>query len=206
MSIPVVNSQKPGPIARGYALGSTYPDMNREVHYRESLYVGYRYYDAVGIEPAYPFGHGLSYTSFLYAGLEASYMAETIDGENPSPHSPYRSTSPIRARRQGARWRRSTLHLSRGLSQHHAPHKNLSLLPKYRLILVKLIPRVSHSIGLRFVIGTHNPIHGKYIPVCTKFAWAHRVGTFACAAIFKLARQHATTLRRGSQLIRQRQK
>lgn len=67
------------------ALGSTYPDMNREVHYRESLYVGYRYYDAVGIEPAYPFGHGLSYTSFLYAGLEASYMAETIDGENPSP-------------------------------------------------------------------------------------------------------------------------
>lgn len=52
------------------ALGSAYPDMEREVQYRESLFVGYRYYDAVAVEPAFPFGFGLSYTSFEYRNLE----------------------------------------------------------------------------------------------------------------------------------------
>lgn len=52
------------------ALGTTYPDMDNEVLYREGPFVGYRYYDAVGAEPAFPFGHGESYTEFAYEGLE----------------------------------------------------------------------------------------------------------------------------------------
>ena len=51
------------------ALGTTYPDMDNEVLYREGPFVGYRYYDAVGVEPAFPFGHGESYTEFAYEGL-----------------------------------------------------------------------------------------------------------------------------------------
>lgn len=51
------------------AFGATYPDMDNEVLYREGPFVGYRYYDAVDVEPAFPFGHGESYTEFAYEGL-----------------------------------------------------------------------------------------------------------------------------------------
>lgn len=52
------------------ALGATYPNMDNEVLYCEGPFVGYRYYDAVDVEPAFPFGHGESYTEFAYEGLE----------------------------------------------------------------------------------------------------------------------------------------
>ena len=42
------------------------------VEYRESLYVGYRYYDTVGQPVLFPFGHGLSYTRFEYRDLVLS--------------------------------------------------------------------------------------------------------------------------------------
>lgn len=58
------------------ALGATYPDMDNEVLYREGPFVGYRYYDAVGVEPAFPFGHGGSYTEFAYERLE---VRERVD-------------------------------------------------------------------------------------------------------------------------------
>ena len=48
------------------------------VEYRESVFVGYRYYDKANKEVAYPFGHGLSYTDFEYTNLtlSASELAE----------------------------------------------------------------------------------------------------------------------------------
>ncbi|WP_212962569.1 beta-glucosidase family protein [Cohnella xylanilytica] len=46
-----------------------FPGEGDRVEYREGLFVGYRYYDAKRIEPLFPFGHGLSYTSFEYGGL-----------------------------------------------------------------------------------------------------------------------------------------
>lgn len=43
----------------------------RNVEYRESIYIGYRYYQKAGIKTAFPFGYGLSYTKFSYANLSA---------------------------------------------------------------------------------------------------------------------------------------
>ena len=58
------------------ALGASYPDMDNEVLYREGPFVGYRYYDAVDVEPAFPFGHGESYTEFAYEGLGVQVRAD----------------------------------------------------------------------------------------------------------------------------------
>lgn len=46
-----------------------FPGEKDKVEYREGLFVGYRYYDKVGTKPMFPFGHGLSYTSFEYSDL-----------------------------------------------------------------------------------------------------------------------------------------
>ncbi|WP_068786264.1 glycoside hydrolase family 3 C-terminal domain-containing protein [Paenibacillus phocaensis] len=47
-----------------------FPGEGDRVEYREGIFVGYRYYDTKEVEPLFPFGHGLSYTSFEYADLK----------------------------------------------------------------------------------------------------------------------------------------
>ena len=48
-----------------------FPSPQRTAEYREGIYVGYRYYQAAGVNVQYPFGHGLSYTDFAYSDLQA---------------------------------------------------------------------------------------------------------------------------------------
>ncbi|GLI26499.1 glycosyl hydrolase [Agromyces rhizosphaerae] len=71
-----------GAVNPGGKLAETYPLAYEDVpssgtfgrteatsEHRESIYVGYRYFDKVGAPVRYPFGHGLSYTEFAYADL-----------------------------------------------------------------------------------------------------------------------------------------
>jgi beta-glucosidase len=55
----------------------SYPGTDGHVSYSEGLLMGYRWYDAKGIEPAIPFGHGLSYTTFDIGAPQVSVQHHT---------------------------------------------------------------------------------------------------------------------------------
>ena len=65
-----LNGDISGPL-RGYAGVPVLPSEERNSEYREGLYVGYRYYDTSKVRVMYPFGFGLSYTSFEYSDVKA---------------------------------------------------------------------------------------------------------------------------------------
>ena len=54
----------------------------RDPEYRESIYVGYRYYDKANKAVRFPFGHGLSYTSFAYKNLTINGRDISLEVEN----------------------------------------------------------------------------------------------------------------------------
>jgi len=56
-----------------------YPGENGQVLYGEGLFVGYRYYDKKDIAPLFPFGYGLSYTTFAYRNLKLSKLKYAAD-------------------------------------------------------------------------------------------------------------------------------
>jgi beta-glucosidase len=59
-----------------------YPGVNGVAHYSEGVFVGYRHFDAGSIDPLFPFGHGLSYTSFSYDNLVID-ESSACSSENP---------------------------------------------------------------------------------------------------------------------------
>ncbi|WP_018751962.1 glycoside hydrolase family 3 C-terminal domain-containing protein [Paenibacillus sanguinis] len=57
-----------------------FPGEGDRTEYREGIFVGYRYYDIKDIEPLFPFGYGLSYTTFAYSDLELDSDQMTDQG------------------------------------------------------------------------------------------------------------------------------
>lgn len=71
-----------------------FPGDGQTVEYREGVFVGYRYYDTKRMEVRYPFGHGLSYTTFEYSNLRIS-SSELSDTESISVSVDIRNTGNI---------------------------------------------------------------------------------------------------------------
>ncbi|KAI0654717.1 glycoside hydrolase family 3 protein [Cubamyces menziesii] len=62
-----------------------YPNFkseNGQIHYREDLFVGYKGYDARGVKPLFPFGHGLSYTTFSFSDLHIQPTTRVPSADN----------------------------------------------------------------------------------------------------------------------------
>ncbi len=69
VTFPASDTQGPAPVTQP----QHYPGVNGVARYDEGLAVGYRWYDATGQRPLFPFGYGLSYESFAVSGVHASY-------------------------------------------------------------------------------------------------------------------------------------
>jgi beta-glucosidase len=52
----------------------------RDVKYEEDIFIGYRYYDKDKVQPLFPFGFGLSYTSFVFSNLEVTPQVASQTG------------------------------------------------------------------------------------------------------------------------------
>ncbi|MBN1304496.1 MAG: glycoside hydrolase family 3 C-terminal domain-containing protein [Anaerolineales bacterium] len=65
----------------------------RKVHYGEGIFLGYRWFDHMQIEPLFPFGHGLSYTTFEYSDLYVP--GKFKPGENPEVRLTLKNTGDV---------------------------------------------------------------------------------------------------------------
>jgi beta-glucosidase len=55
-----------------------YPGVANQVLYTEGIFTGYRWYDTESVEPAFPFGYGLSYTQFSYSDLGLEIQGDQL--------------------------------------------------------------------------------------------------------------------------------
>jgi beta-glucosidase len=73
---------------------ASFPGGPKTVEYRESVYVGYRYYDSAQRAVRFPFGHGLSYTTFQYDNLAMS-AARMGDGDRLTVEATVKNVGPV---------------------------------------------------------------------------------------------------------------
>ena len=71
---------------------ANYPGKNLKVHYAEGIYVGYRYFDTKNVTPQFPFGFGLSYTTFAYSNLMVGTEIEPNKPNGPITTGPAKLT------------------------------------------------------------------------------------------------------------------
>ncbi len=72
-------SRKPGDVAdNGVPSANASAHKGYEVHYDEGPEVGYKWYEAQKKQPLFPFGFGLSYTTYAYSGLSVDSAAKTV--------------------------------------------------------------------------------------------------------------------------------
>jgi beta-glucosidase len=78
MTIPVKVSDTPA-MAPGHPERYEGIPEKQEVVFTEGIFVGYRWYDKQNIQPLFPFGYGLSYTTFGYSDLKTKSTADGVD-------------------------------------------------------------------------------------------------------------------------------
>jgi len=64
-----------------HASAQNYPGDGQHVYYKEGLFIGYRHFDSANIEPHYPFGFGLSYTTFEISAPSLTAARFPLDGD-----------------------------------------------------------------------------------------------------------------------------
>ncbi|GAA0990854.1 glycoside hydrolase family 3 C-terminal domain-containing protein [Subtercola frigoramans] len=74
-----------------------FPGERGVVRYGEGLLIGYRWYDTRDLSVSYPFGHGLTYTTFGYSGLSVA-----VDSDGPEPRVVVRLTVTNTGEREGS--------------------------------------------------------------------------------------------------------
>lgn len=73
-----------------------YPGVNDQVYYKEGIYVGYRHFDTHKVKPQFPFGFGLSYTTFKYGKAQIAPVSSDGSEEKDCCKAPlYKVTIPV---------------------------------------------------------------------------------------------------------------
>ncbi len=104
-----------------------FPGEFGEVWYGEGIYVGYRYYDLKGIEPLYPFGYGLSFTTFALSDLRVPPVVKLDEGETVTVRVKVKNTGPLAGKEV------VQLYLADEASTLHKPPKELKTFKKIYL-------------------------------------------------------------------------
>lgn len=81
-AVPAGRLAESWPVSYADVPSADYYAKSCDAEYREGIYVGYRYIDRAGAPVRWAFGHGLSYTSFSYANLEAARDYVEVDVTN----------------------------------------------------------------------------------------------------------------------------